>query len=125
MSVKLEGLTDLTQWLTVTAPDLARQLAGDLVMDTAKAIADEAKANMPSKTGKMKKATRARKARSSKTQAVANVECKAFYWIFLEHGDGPDGVEHAMFRRAEETVKAGLDRAEFPRFKRRLAGAFK
>lgn len=123
--MNLNGLTELSDWLTVTAPNLARQLAGDMVMDVAKGIADEAKATMPTNTGKMKKATRARKGRASKTQVSANVECKAFYWVFLEHGDGPDGVEHAMFRRAEEKVKAGLDRAEFTRFRKRLAGAFK
>lgn len=123
MSVNLDGLADVNEWLAVTAPDLARQLAGDLVLDIATAIAAQAKEIMPTKTGKMKKATKAKRAKASKGQVSAVVTCGAFYWTFLEHGDGPDGVEHAMFRRAETTVQAGLDRAEFPRFRRRLQGA--
>ena len=125
MTVKLDGLTELSDWLTVTGPDLARNLARDMVLDVASDIATEAKDIMPVNQGKMKAGTKAKRGRSTKRQAVAEVVCPVFYWIFLEHGDGPDGVEHAMFRRAEQTVLAGLDRAQFSRFRKRLAGAFK
>ena len=125
MSVDLNGLNELKGWLSVTAPDLARQLAGDMVLDVAEGIAGEARRIMPVDQGEMKAKTKAKRGRSTKNQKVAEVRCGAFYWLFLEHGDGPDGVEHAMFRRAQETVQAGLDRAEFKRFRSRLQGALK
>lgn len=124
MSIKLDGIEALEQWLSVTAPDLARQLAGDMVLDVAQAIASDAKARMPADTGKMKKKTKAKKDKATKTQQSASVLCGAFYWPFLENGDGPDGVEHAMFSKAQHRVEASLATAQFPRFKKRLAGAF-
>ena len=125
MSVTLDGLDELKGWLEVSAPNLASKLAGDMVLDVAEGIAGEARRIMPVNTGKMRAQTSSKRGRSTKTLKVAEVHCGAFYWIFLEHGDGPDGVEHAMFRRAQETVQAGLDRAEFPRFRKRLQDAFK
>ena len=42
----------------------------------------------------------------------------AFYWRFLEYGDGPDGVEHAFFLRAKEKVMNSG--APFASFAKRL-----
>lgn len=136
MSVEIKGLKDLDEWMRNTAPDLSKKLAGDMVFDVAKAIADQAKEYMPVDTGLLKAATKpVRVSAGGKPSAgvavrgprasASNPFGYAFYWYILEYGDGPDKKEHAMFRRAEEKVKSGLDRVEFAKFRKRLTDAIR
>lgn len=102
-------------------PREAKILQRQVTKDVAEAIAEEAKANMPKDTGGMAAGTKAVQEKDSGGQARSTVRVsKAFYWRFLEYGDGPDGIEHAMFLKAREKVLADVDRIALDAFKRRL-----
>jgi hypothetical protein len=48
--------------------------------------------------GKIKRGTKAKRRRGSRDKVQSDVIVQgAFYWRFLEYGQGPDGVEYAMF----------------------------
>lgn len=90
----------------------------------------------PDDTGTLRAATAAKRERGTRDQMRATVRVggKAFYWRFLEYGDGPDNVEHAMFLKALEAIRPDVDRiyletlarkleARLARERRRSAGA--
>jgi hypothetical protein len=119
--VKIEGIDAVVRMLKDVAPAEGRRLLRDTVQDVAKQVVADAKATMPRDTGAMAAGTYARKEPLGGGLIRSTVRVRgAFYWRFLEYGDGPDGVEHAMFLRAKERMLSVLDRQFLDAFARRL-----
>lgn len=105
---RIVGLDEVQQMLSELLPKEAAKVAQLTVNDVAKEIAEEAKFNMPAPSGTMRRATHVtpEKRQGKMFSAAVRVAKSAFYWRFLEYGQGPDGVEHAFFLRAREKVMA-------------------
>lgn len=121
MSVEIRGIDDVRRVLRDVMPKEARILTRQTTLDVAKAIADEAKPLMPVDEGNMRSGTRAKQERDKDGEGRASVRVRgAFYWRFLEYGDGPDGIEHAFFLRAKEKVMHNIDTVATRAFVKRL-----
>jgi HK97 gp10 family phage protein len=126
MSVQVYGLDEVLRMLEQELPRAAKKMSADLTMDVAKAIADDAKARAPVRSGRMQSAIKAR--RSADDEDMAEVYVKrgkggAFHWRFLEYGQGPDGAEHAFFLKARESVLG--DGRFTEKFRRKLTAMLK
>ena len=122
MSVEIRGIDDVRRALADVMPKEARLLSRQTVRDVAEAIVDEAKQNMPVDEGDMIAGTHATNEKARDGEARAGVRVRnAFYWRFLEYGDGPDGVEHAMFAKAKAQVMSQIETIATRAFVRRLA----
>lgn len=123
MTVKVDGLDAVLALLEDVAEKHAKPLTADFCMDVAEAIVDEAKPLMPVDSGDMRRLTVAERGKGQRYagSASVNVGRDAYYWRFLEYGDGPDGIEHAFFARAREKVFQNIDDVAADRFKERLA----
>lgn len=104
------GLEDVSRILGEIAPREARNIMRATVHDMAKDIRDTARDDMPENEGTMKKATRHKRERGAPTQLESTVRVSgdAFYWRFLEYGDGPDGVAYDMFRNATVGMRSEM-----------------
>lgn len=122
MSVEIRGIDDVRRVLRDVMPREAKVLTRQTTKDVATAIVDEAKPLMPVDQGDMVAGTRALQERDKDGQGRASVRVRgAFYWRFLEYGDGPDGIEHAFFMRAREKVMQNIDSIATRAFVQRLA----
>lgn len=122
MTVEIRGIDDVRRVLREVMPKEARILSRQTVKDVADEIASEARSIMPVDEGKMRAGTRARAERDKDGEARASVRVRnAFYWRFLEYGDGPDGIEHAFFLRSKEKVMRNIDTIATQKFVKRLA----
>lgn len=109
MSVKISGLDGVINALTAVAPKEAKALARNTVQQVASDIAKDAAEMAPRDDGTLKRSIKARRRNSNggdRFESIVHVLPKAFYWRFLEYGQGPDGVEHAMFLKALNRYKA-------------------
>lgn len=121
--VKIEGMDGVRRALRLMGAS-GKKHSRKLVRGVADAIVAEAKPLAPVDTGTLRKSIVARTDRDIEGGAVASVRVKsqAYYWRFLEYGDGPDGIEHAFFMRARAKVFADLDRVVTAAFLRAVAG---
>jgi HK97 gp10 family phage protein len=109
-NITITGLDDVNRVLQAVAPSEAKNLMRATIYDIAKQGADTGRAGMPEQSGNMKAATKPkRKNPRQPGELRATVEVNgAFYWRFQEYGQGPDGVEHAMFLKAINEIKGDL-----------------
>lgn len=122
MTVEIRGIDDVRRLLGDMMPREAKTLTRQTTKDVAQAIVDEAKQIMPVDDGVMRAGTRAKQERDKDGEGRASVRVRdAFYWRFLEYGDGPDGIEHAMFLRSREKVMRNIDSIATEKFVKRLA----
>lgn len=122
MTVEIRGIDDVRRLLTDLMPREAKALTRQTTKDVAEAIVDAAKPLMPRDSGDMVSGTRARQERDKDGEGRASVRVRgAFYWRFLEYGDGPDGIEHAFFMRGKEKVMSNIDAIATQKFVKRLA----
>lgn len=122
MTVEIRGLDDVRRLLRDIMPREAKALTRQTTKDVAKAIADTAKPMMPVDEGDMRRGTHSKQERDKDGEGRASVRVRgAFYWRFLEYGDGPDGIEHAFFLRAKEKVMRNIDSIATQAFVKRLA----
>jgi HK97 gp10 family phage protein len=122
MTVEIRGIDDVRRLLADIMPREAKTLTRQTTKDVADAIAEEAKEVMPVDEGNMRAGTRTKQERDKDGEGRASVRVRrAFYWRFLEYGDGPDGIEHAMFLRAKEKVMRNIDSIATEKFAKRLA----
>lgn len=121
MTVRIDGVDAVRRMLNEIAPQEARRLLRDTTLDVAKQVASDAKEIMPRDSGDMARGTYARKEPLSGGGIKATVRVRnAFYWRFLEYGDGPDGIEYAFFLKARERTAKILDQTFLDAFARRL-----
>ncbi len=122
MTVEIRGIDDVRRLLTDIMPREARLLTRQTTKDVAEAIVDASTPLMPVDSGDMRSGTRARQERDKDGEGRASVRVRrAFYWRFLEYGDGPDGIEHAFFMRGKERVMSNIDSIATQKFVKRLA----
>jgi hypothetical protein len=88
-------------------------------------IAKDAKKHMSEDTGTMKKATKPKRERirGASVSSTVRVNMAAFYWRFREYGQGPDGVEDAMFMKAVATFRSDADRIFREQFGKKFEAA--
>ena len=111
IKTKLRGVDDVDRILGDIAPRQAKNIMRSTVHDMAGQVRNDAKSGMPVDEGTMKKVTKAKRERirDDRVRSTVRVAKVAFYWRFLEHGDGPDGVEHAFFARAVQKLKSNMN----------------
>jgi hypothetical protein len=110
--VTITGINDVGKVLTQIAPRAAINLLRTTTYAMAQEVTTDAKAVAPVAQGKLKAAMSTKRAKSRGTRevvrAVAYVKRDAFYWRFLEYGQGPDGVEYAFYLRAIKAMEAKM-----------------
>jgi HK97 gp10 family phage protein len=122
VTVEIRGIDDVRRLLTDLMPREAKALTRQTTKDVAEAIVDASTPLMPVDSGDMRAGTRARQERDKDGEGRASVRVRrAFYWRFLEYGDGPDGIEHAFFMRGKEKVMSNIDSIATQKFVKRLA----
>lgn len=123
--VTVRGIADVNRILAEIAPNEARNLLRATVYDMAKGLAKDGAENVPDgpyKTGQLEGDIKPKREKGTRTKIAASVRVapRSFYWRFLEYGDGPDGVEHAMFLRALQDLRPDLERVYLETFTRKL-----
>lgn len=112
MKVTITGLDDVNRILREIAPREAKNILSATTLEIAKELATDAKANTPDDPtspewlGAGIKYKRARGNRDTvRSDVVVTNIRRNFFWRFLEYGQGPDNVEHAMFLKAFQKMK--------------------
>lgn len=120
--VTITGIADINNVLAQIAPREAKNLMRAVVADIAKKLAKDGAAHVPVEEGILKAEVFHKRDRGDKETVAASVRVgkKAFYWRFLEYGQGPDGVEHAMFLKALQALRPNMDQVYLETFVRKL-----
>lgn len=120
--VRITGVADVNRVLRQIAPKEAQNLLRATLFEMAKQVAKEASNNAPVDDGDLKGSIKARRERGKKNVLMASVRVlrKAFYWRFLEYGQGPDGVEHAFFLKALQNIEPEIERIYLQTFAKKL-----
>lgn len=113
--VEIRGIDDVRRALDQVLPREGKALARAMVKDMAGVVALDAQENVTAQglvdTGDLLGGIRSQQERDEGSTVKATIRARnAFYWRFLERGDGPDGIEHAFFLKAREKMLAQLDR---------------
>lgn len=105
--VEVRGIDDINALLGTVAPREASNIMRATVHGIAGTIRDDAKKDAPEDEGDLVANIKAkrRKVRRGLIRSDVIVGLRAFYWRFLEYGQGPDGVEHAFFASAVERFR--------------------
>ncbi len=126
MNVQITGIDDVNRALNEFAPKDARNLIRATVQDIASQLAKSAKENAPSDTGGLKAGIKAKRDKPTRNTVSSSVRVYgAYYWRFLEYGDGPDDVEHAFFLKALQEMRPDMDRVYMEAFAKKLAARIK
>ena len=123
-TIKAIGIDQINTILATIAPREGINLMRSTVYDIASQLAKSAKKNMADVTdsGDMALGTKAVRRRGTKTMVQTDVGVQdAFYWRFLEYGQGPDGIDHAMFLQALQEMRPDIDRVYGAAFAKKLA----
>jgi hypothetical protein len=120
VSVKVTGLKEVKAVLMDLGPKEATNLIRTVVFDMAKQLAEDGANNSPSDEGDLRSGIKPKRERGKKHYLAASVRAAPFYWRFLEYGQGPDGVEHAMFLKALQKLRPEVDRVYLETFVRKL-----
>lgn len=124
-TVTLTGLDDVNDLLTKVSPRIAKNLLRATVHGVAGEIRKEARDKTPVDEGVMKKAIKSKRRRATPGTIRSDVVVSkaAFYWRFLEYGQGPDGIEHAMFMKSVEKIRPELTRMFVEQFGKKWEAA--
>lgn len=127
IKTEIKGIDDVNEILSQIAPRQAKNIMRATVHGVAGEIRDDAKGHMSEDTGVMRKSTKAKRERGTPTTLVSTVRVTlaAFYWRFREYGQGPDGVEDAMFMKAVAMFRANMDRIFLNQFGKKFEAALK
>jgi HK97 gp10 family phage protein len=128
--ITVSGIDDVNRILTSIAPRDGINLMRATVQDIAQQIAKTAKQKAPDDptTGSpdLKSSIKAKRRRGSRERVQSDVLVErfgkgdAFYWRFLEFGQGPDGVEHAFFLKALQEMRPEMERIYLEAFAKKL-----
>ncbi|MFA9232070.1 MAG: hypothetical protein ACEQSU_15200 [Microgenomates group bacterium] len=126
-NVTVSGIEDINRILTTIAPNEAKNLMRVTTLQLAKDISKDAAERMPSAEGTLKSAGFAKRERGNRTTIAATVRMsrEAFYWRYLEYGQGPDNVEHAFFLQTLQALRPELDRKYLEIFTAKLIARLK
>lgn len=111
--VQITGIEQVNAIFGTIAPTEAKNLLRVTTFDMAKQAAVIAKTNTPDDpatgVGDLKSSIKGIRGKGSRNKVEASVNVtnirRNFFWRFLEYGDGPDNVEHAMFGRTIEALR--------------------
>ena len=128
MSVVIRGIEDINAILRDLAPNEAKNLLRATTYDMAKTAAEIAKPLTPDdpKTGgtDLKSSIKPKREKGSRFKVEASVTVtnirRNYFWRFLEYGDGPDKVEHAMFLKTLERMRPDISRIYMEAFAKKL-----
>ena len=111
ITTTLKGIEDVDRLLSRIAPREGVNLMRATVHDMAKQVRDDARAGMPVDDGVMVAVTKHRREKTTGDRARSTVRVgpDAFYWRFLEYGDGPDGVAYDFFLRAVQLMRTQME----------------
>jgi len=124
-TVTITGIDDMNRMLESIAPRQAKNIMRATIHGVAAGIAKDAKTFMRQDTGTMKRATKAKRERQrgAKMASTVRVGREAYYWRFEEYGQGPDGVESAMFLKATTIFQGEMDRIFVEQFGKKFEAA--
>ena len=107
MSFSISGIDEVDALLGTVAPKMGLNIMRSTVHAVTGQIAKDARNAAPEDEGDLKGAIKHKRERivRSYLRSTVRVNPVAFYWRFLEYGQGPDGEEHAMFLRAVEKFR--------------------
>lgn len=118
MKVTITGIAEVNRVLREIAPREAKNLLSTTIMQLTKELAKDAKKNAPNDPstpewvgdGFTNKRERGNKNTVAASVIVENTKGKGdagrnYFWRFLEYGQGPDNVEHAMFLKSFQKMK--------------------
>ncbi len=122
LDVNIRGIADVNRVLTTIAPNEARNLMRVTVFEIAKDFAKEGADRAPKDDGVLAASVKAKRERGTRNSIAATVRVapQAFYWRFLEYGQGPDKVEHAMFLQTLQALRPDLERRYLEIFVKKL-----
>ncbi len=122
LDVNIRGIADVNRVLTTIAPNEARNLMRVTVFEIAKDFAKEGAERVPKDQGVLAASIKAKRERGNRTTLASSVRVapQAFYWRFLEYGQGPDNVEHAMFLQTLQALRPDLERRYLEIFVKKL-----
>lgn len=124
-TVEVRGLDDVNDLLGRIAPREAKNILRATVHGMAGEVRDQAKRDAPEDEGTLKKSIKSkrRRQRGGWIRSDVLVQFRAFYWRFLEYGQGPDGVEHAFFGRAVEKLRGEMTKIMITQFGKKWEAA--
>jgi len=125
LTATLTGVDDVQRLLETIAPRQAVNIMRATVHGIAGGIRDDAKKAMPRDSGDMIKGTKSKRERTRNGLALSTVRVdpSAYYWRFLERGDGPDGIDHAFFAKAMALYRGDQDRIFVNEFGKKFEAA--
>lgn len=133
--VEVIGLEEIKKVLTELAPKHARNLSKSFVHGLASETSKEAKKRVPTKTGTLKKAIKAKRRRSTPDKPISDVIVEqgnsakndGFYWFFVEYGTGGPvpQPEQPFLRPAKDLVQAEMPKRAKEQFTKKLAALIK
>jgi hypothetical protein len=115
LKVTIRGLDDVNLILATIASREAKNLLSATTLQIAGDLAKEAKTyapNDPKTPGNYADGFKGKRERGNRNTVAASAIVtdltRAFIWRFHEYGQGPDGVEYAMFLRSLQKLKPEL-----------------
>lgn len=113
--------------LTKIAPREAYNIMRATIHGVAGGIAKDARTDAPEDEGDLRAAIKHKRERPIRGYLLSTVRVNpvAFYWRFLEYGQGPDGEEHAMFMRAVEAFRQNMNGIFLTQFGKKWEAALK
>lgn len=127
LETTLRGVDDVERLLGQVSPRVAFNLMRATINGVAGEIRKDAKRYAPRDHGNLQRAIRSKRERAvmGYLWASVRVDPSAFYWRFLEYGQGPDMTEHAFFLKAVENFRADMDRTFVEQFGKKWEAALK
>jgi hypothetical protein len=127
IDVTIRGMEDVRRTLTELGPREAKNLMRVTVTAMAKDFAKDAEPRLPVDQGDLAGSVFSKRERGTKDTLAASVRVasKAFYWRFLEYGQGPDKVEHAMFLQTLQALRPELNQRYLEIYTAKLIAALK
>lgn len=126
-TVTIRGVDDVNDMLTQIAPKQAYNIMRATIHGVAGGISKDAKGDAPEDEGDLKQAIKPKRERGRRGYLLSTVRVNpiAFYWRFLEYGQGPDGEEHAFFMRAVEKFRRDMHRIFIEQFGKKWEAALR
>lgn len=112
MKVTLRGIDDVNNLLTTVAPRHAYNIMRATVHGVAAEVRKDAKSNAPVDDGELQQAIKHKRERADRRKgyvwSTVRVNKRAFYWRFVEYGQGPDGWAQGFFLKAIEAMRQDI-----------------